>query len=136
MEETNGYQGAATGAASYTPCPGAPSVAAQGPWARATLPTAWYGEQDGYAEVQEKAKTDLEAERSRRAAVDKGLHDQIFALDPATLQQRLMAAVQKNPAQAQEIMAAVQQQGTQASVDANMAASKEQIAFEQRKETC
>ena len=110
------------------------SVNAQDPWARAALPTACYGEQDNYAEAMEQAKTDLETEGTRRDGVNKALRDQIFGLDPAALQQRLMAAVQKNPAQAQEIMAAIQQQGTQENTGATMTASHEHIQFEQKKE--
>lgn len=110
-------------------------LSAQDPWARIpALPTACYSAEDTDAGAWATVSDQLAAERNRRRESNKKLTDQIFALEPAVLQQRMMAAVQKNPAQAQEIMAAVQQQGTQESLDEREATGREGNALEKRRE--
>ena len=109
------------------------NLPAQDPWARATLPASCYAADDNYGEALTTAQNELSAERDRRRAANKALSDQIFALEPAALQQRLMAAVQKNPSRAQEIMAVMQQQGQTNATEATET-SREQIAFDKRRE--
>ena len=88
-------------------------LSAQGAWSKAPpLPRACYSGQDTFSADAEKARTELEAAIERQEQINKALHDQVFALDPATLQPRLMAAAQKDPARSQEIMQAMASMGT------------------------
>jgi hypothetical protein len=105
---------------------------AQDPWAMApALPTACYAKEDAFGEDLEKAKTELEEASHQRSQTNPSLK-QIFA-NPATLQQRLMAAMQKNPAQAAEIMRSMQQMATPESQASVAALGQEQTRFDEKK---
>lgn len=107
-------------------------LVAQDPWAMApALPRACYAKEDAFAEELQRAKTALEEASHRRDQTNPSLK-RIFA-DPATLQQRLMAAMQKNPARAAEIMKSMQQMGTAQSQEAAAAIGQEQIRFDEKK---
>ena len=107
-------------------------LVAQDPWAKApALPTACYAKEDAFGEALEKAKTELEEASHQRNQTNPSLK-KIFA-DPATLQQRLMAAMQRNPAQAAEIMKSMQQMGTAESQASVAALGQEQIRFDEKK---
>lgn len=87
---------------------------AQSAWTKTPpLPKACYSEQDTFAGDAEKVRSDLEAHIEKQEQINRGLVDQVFKTDPATLQQRMMAAVQRDPARAQEIMQAIASMGTE-----------------------
>jgi len=112
----------------------ATTVMAQDPWARVPpLPTSCYGKEDNFAEALDRARGELDAASTGQDKANRALTKQIFALDPATLQQRMMAAMQKNPAQAQQIMQSMQQQGTAESQAQTAAIGQAQTRFEERK---
>lgn len=105
-----------------------PPLLAQSAWTKApALPTACYSEQDTFDGDAEKARTELEAAIERQEQINRGLQEQAVTMDPATLNQRMMAAVQKNPARAQEIMQAMQSMGQ------GTAAEEEESEFSVRK---
>ena len=105
---------------------------AQDPWSMApALPSACYAKEDNFGEELERAKAALEVASHQRAQTNPSLK-RIFA-DPATLQQRLMAAMQKNPAQAAEIMKSMQQMGTAERQASVAALGQEQIRFDEKK---
>jgi hypothetical protein len=80
---------------------------AQSVWTKVpAFPKACYAGED--AGDVEKALTELETLLNNQKQVNRGLQEQVMNADPATLQQRLMAAVQRNPARAQEIIQATQ----------------------------
>lgn len=84
---------------------------AQNAWTKApALPTACYGEQDSHGAALETAIKEMDAETAKLSAANQALVKQIFA-NPATLQQGLMSAMQKDPAKAKEIMTFMQTQG-------------------------
>ena len=84
---------------------------AQSAWSKApALPTACYGEQDSHGAALETAVKEMNAEWAKLSAANRALVKQIFA-NPATLQQGLMSAMQKDPAKAREIMTFMQTQG-------------------------
>lgn len=87
---------------------GAP-LAAQSAWTKApALPKACYRTQNTFEADAERARTELEAAIEAQEKVNRGLGDQLMEMDQATRQQRMMDAVQKNPARAQEIIQATQ----------------------------
>lgn len=108
-------------------------VVAQSAWTKApALPTACYGEQDSHGAALENAMKEMDAARAKLSAANRALVKQIFA-NPATLQQGLMSAMQKNPAKAQEIMNFMQSQGAGLSQAAVGEASQKASAFDEKK---
>lgn len=119
---------------SLTPLLVATTVMAQGPWARVpALPTSCYAKEDNFAEELDRIRAELDAEGARQNAANRALTKQIFALDPATMQQRLMAAMQKNPSQSQQIMQSIQQTGTAESQAQTAAIGQAQTRFDEKK---
>jgi hypothetical protein len=109
-------------------------LAAQGAWTKAPpVPQACYRSGDTFEADAEKVRTDLEAQIERQQAINRGITERMMSMDPATLQQRMMAAVQKNPAQAQEIMQAMQGPGFQQSQAAPTEADAGESDFRARK---
>ena len=101
-------------------------LAAQSAWTKApALPRACYRTQDTFEADVEKAKTSLQAGLETQEQTNKRLLDQVFNMDPATLNQRMMAVIQKDPAKAPEIMQAMQSLGTPAGQGAVRAAETE-----------
>jgi len=106
---------------------------AQNAWAKApALPTACYGEQDSHGAALETAMQEMDAAMAKRSETNQALVKQIFA-NPATLQQGLMSAMQKNPAKAQEIMSFMQSQGAGQSEAAVGEAVQKKAAFDEKK---
>src|SRR5574341_431147 len=88
-------------------------VTAQSAWTKAPpLPRACYSGQDPFHSEAAAVMSELEAAIGKQDLINRGLADQVLNMDPATLQQRMMAAMQKNPARAQEIMEAFASIGT------------------------
>lgn len=84
-------------------------LAAQSAWTKAPPPpTACYSREDTFLRDAEAARTELEAEIERQEQTNKGIMDQVAKMDQATLQQRMMAAVQRDPARSGEILQALQ----------------------------
>ena len=111
-----------------------PPLSAQGAWSKVPpLPNGCYSGQDNFSDVAERARAELEAEIEKQEAINKGIVDQVFQLDQATLQQRMMAAVQKDPARSQEIMQAMQAMGTPQGQSAAIATAPEENDFHARK---
>lgn len=112
---------------------GAPLLA-QSPWTKAPpLPKACYRTQDTFEADVEKARTSLEAGIEIQEQINKRLVDQVMNMDPATLNQRMMAVIQKDPARAPEIMQAMQSLGTPQGQSAVMGAETERSDFNARK---
>ena len=112
---------------------GAP-LSAQSAWTKAPpLPRACYRAQDTYEADVEKARTSLEAGIETQEQTNKRLLDQVLNMDPATLNQRMMAAIQKDPAKAPEIMQAMQSLGTPQGQSAVTGAETEASDFQARK---
>jgi hypothetical protein len=109
-------------------------LAAQSAWTKApALPRACYRTQDTFEADVEKAKTSLQAGLETQEQTNKRLLDQVFNMDPATLNQRMMAVIQKDPAKAPEIMQAMQSLGTPEGQGAVRAAETEGGEFEAKK---
>jgi hypothetical protein len=84
-------------------------LSAQSAWTKVPpLPRACYSGRDTFEADAEKVRTELDAAIEAQEQVNRGLLDQVFKMDPATLQQRMMAAMQKNPERTQEIIQATQ----------------------------
>jgi len=113
---------------------GAP-VSAQSAWTKApSLPKACYSGRDTFQADAERARTELEAAIEAQEQVNRGLGDQLMNMDQATRQQRMMDAVQKDPARAQEIIQATQSFAAgSAQHTAVMAAEAEEGEFKDRK---
>jgi len=83
-------------------------LAAQSAWTKAPpSPTACYSAEDTFLRDADAARTALEAEIARQEQTNKGIMDQVVRMDQATMQQRMMAAVQKDPARSAEILQAL-----------------------------
>lgn len=86
---------------------GAP-LSAQSAWTKApALPRACYAGQDTFSADAEKATTALQSSIEAQEQTNRALLDQVLNTDPAVLNQKMLEAVQKDPAKAQEIMQAV-----------------------------
>jgi hypothetical protein len=111
------------------------SLLAQSAWTRVPpLPRACYSGRDTFEADAEKVRTDLEAAIEAQEQVNRGLGDQLMNMDPATLNQRMMAAIQKDPARAQEIIQLTQSFAPgSAQHTAVMAAEAEDGEFRDRK---
>lgn len=117
-----------------TPFLFASPLAAQSAWTKAPpLPRACYRLQDTFESDVEKVRTELEAAIERQKEINRGLGEQLMNMDPATLNQRMMAAMQRDPAKAQEIMQAMQSLGTEQAQDSVLAAEAEEGDFKARK---
>ena len=113
---------------------GAP-LAAQSHWTTApALPRACYRAQDTFEADVEKARTSLEEGLETQEQINKKLVDQVFNMDPAALNQRMMAVIQKDPAKAPEIMQAMQSLGTQEGQTAVKSAETEGGEFQAKKQ--
>lgn len=113
---------------------GAPLLA-QSAWTKAPpVPRACYSGQDTFAADADNAKTALGAGIETQEQTNRALLDQVLNMDPATLNQRLMAAVQKDPAKAPEIMQAMQSLGTQDGQAAVKATETEGGEFQAKKQ--
>ena len=111
-----------------------PPLSAQGAWSKVPpLPKACYSGQDTFSDDAGKARTELEAEIEKQEQINKGIRDQVFQMDQATLQQRMMAAVQKDPARSQEIMQAMQSMGSPQGQSAGTGTAPEGNDFHARK---
>ena len=76
----------------------------QSAWTKApALPTACYSELDAHGAALETAMQEMDVARAKRSEANQALVKQIFA-NPATLQQGLMSAMQKDPAKAMQFM--------------------------------
>jgi hypothetical protein len=107
---------------------------AQSQWSKVpALPQACYRGQDTFERDAQALKTQLESDIERQKTINRGIMDQVFKADPATLQQRMMAAVQKNPEKSQEIIQAMQSLGTPASQGSATEAGTEGADFHARK---
>src|ERR1041384_7357808 len=83
-------------------------LAAQSAWSRVpTLPTNCYQKQDQFFEQSDKEWVDLGTASEQQRATNSALSHQVTTMDPATKQARMMAFMQKDPANA----AAFMQQG-------------------------
>ncbi len=114
---------------------GAP-LSAQSAWTKAPpLPKGCYRGQglDTFDADVDKARTSLEADIETQEQINKRLRDQVFNMDPATLNQRMMAVMQKDPAKAPEIMQAMQSMGTPQGQSGVMGAETERSDFDARK---
>lgn len=84
-------------------------LAAQSAWTKAPPPpTACYSSQDTFGRDVDAARIELEAEIEKQERTNQGIMDQVARMDQATMQQRMMAAVQKDPARSAEILQALQ----------------------------
>ena len=111
-------------------------LSAQSAWSKVPpSPNACYSGQDNFSDLVEKARVEVEAEIEKQEAINKGILDQVFKLDPATLQQRMMAAVQKDPARSQEIMQAIQSMGAPPGQSAATSTASGDNDFHARKAT-
>ena len=113
-----------------------PPLSAQSAWTKAPpLPKGCYRGQglDTFDADVEKARTSLEADIETQEQINKRLRDQVFNMDPATLNQRMMAVMQKDPARAPEIMQAMQSMGTQQGQAPVTAAETERSDFDAKK---
>ena len=107
---------------------------AQSPWSKVpALPQACYRGQDSFERDVEALKSQLQGDIEKQETINQGIQDQVFKADPATLQQRMMAAVQKNPEKSQEIMQAMQSLGAPSSQGAATEMGAEESDFQARK---
>ena len=85
-------------------------LAAQDPWAQVpALPTACYAKEDESAAALATVREAMGATISQRKQSNPSLKK--LMADPATFQQRLLAAMQKDPAKAGELMNSLQEFG-------------------------
>ena len=90
----------------------ASTLLAQDPWASVpAMPTTFcYSQQDNRETALGQAVADLLEAAGTQAAINKALQKQVTS-DPMAMQQKLVAALQKNPTQAPEIMGFFEKMG-------------------------
>jgi hypothetical protein len=108
-------------------------LAAQDPWASVpALPTACYAKEDDFGAALGKVRDALQETIGQRKQSNPSLKK--LMADPATFQQRLLAAMQKDPAKAAQLMDAIQQFGAAESQASAAVVGERQAGFEERRD--
>ena len=108
-------------------------LAAQDPWASVpALPTACYAKEDEFGAALGKVRDALQETIAQRKQSNPSLKR--LMADPATFQQRLLAAMQKDPAKAAQLMDAIQQFGAAESQASATVAWEKQADFAARRD--
>lgn len=105
---------------------------AQDPWSRVpAMPTSCYASDDEFDKPVRDTAVALGEDIGAQRAINKALQKQITS-DPAAMQTKLVAAMQKNPAQAGEIMGFFEKLGNATTEIAAGPSAEMQAEWEQR----